>query len=249
MRSWDQALQITWLVFITLAAKDDCNEAAHKVILWAVVEVFEGAPPTPFMLPSALAKPSYSAVTWFPISSWMMGSSEKLQWNDFKENMTISFRELREDREITDVTLACEDEVTRLKLTKSSWRHSVHSSWSSWRRINTPILLYTWGASCQRILWLLWTFVYNGEATVFQDSLDAFLALAEELKLKGLSGSAEAEEKSAKETPRPQGRIDQLMKQEIGEKVFPPQSNCIYPSSYESYNTTVVKLSRCKHSC
>ena len=77
---------------------------------------------------------------------------------------------------------------------------------------------------------------------MFQDSLDAFLALAEELKLKGLSGSAEAEEKSAKETPRPQGRIDQLMKQEIGEKVFPPQSNCIYPSSYESYNTTVVKM-------
>ena len=35
-------------------------------------------------------------------------------------------------------------------------------------------------------------FLYNGEANVFQESLDAFLALAEELKLKGLSGSAEA---------------------------------------------------------
>ena len=50
---------------------------------------------------------------------------------------------------------------------------------------------------------------------MFQDSLDAFLALAEILKLKGLSGGAEAEEKSVKETPRPQGRIDQSTKQEI----------------------------------
>ena len=41
----------------------------------------------------------------------MMGSKEKLclQWNDFKENITTSFRELREDKEFTDVTLACED--------------------------------------------------------------------------------------------------------------------------------------------
>ena len=41
----------------------------------------------------------------------MMVASEKLclQWNDFQKNITSSFRELREDREITDVTLACED--------------------------------------------------------------------------------------------------------------------------------------------
>ena len=41
----------------------------------------------------------------------MMDASEKLclQWNDFKANITSSFRELREDRDFTDVTLACED--------------------------------------------------------------------------------------------------------------------------------------------
>ena len=41
----------------------------------------------------------------------MMVSAEKLrlQWNDFKENITSSFKELRENREFTDVTLACED--------------------------------------------------------------------------------------------------------------------------------------------
>ena len=40
-----------------------------------------------------------------------MNASEKLclQWNDFQENITSTFKELREDTELTDVTLACED--------------------------------------------------------------------------------------------------------------------------------------------
>ena len=37
--------------------------------------------------------------------------SEKLclQWNDFKENVNSAFGRLRDDKEFTDVTLACED--------------------------------------------------------------------------------------------------------------------------------------------
>ena len=40
-----------------------------------------------------------------------MQSSEKLclQWNDFKDNVSSAFGQLREDKELTDVTLACED--------------------------------------------------------------------------------------------------------------------------------------------
>ena len=40
-----------------------------------------------------------------------MANSETLclQWNDFKENITASFRDLREDKDFTDITLACED--------------------------------------------------------------------------------------------------------------------------------------------
>ena len=32
-----------------------------------------------------------------------------LQWNDFRENVSSAFRDLREDQEFADVTLACED--------------------------------------------------------------------------------------------------------------------------------------------
>ena len=37
--------------------------------------------------------------------------SEKLclQWNDFKENVNSAFGRLRDDKEFTDVTLACDD--------------------------------------------------------------------------------------------------------------------------------------------
>ena len=40
-----------------------------------------------------------------------MGSSEKLclQWNDFKENILLSFQAQRDDRDFRDVTLAYED--------------------------------------------------------------------------------------------------------------------------------------------
>ena len=36
-------------------------------------------------------------------------------------------------------------------------------------------------------------FLYNGEANVFQENLDSFLALAEELRLKGLTGNDESQ--------------------------------------------------------
>ena len=32
-----------------------------------------------------------------------------LQWNDFQDNLSSTFGTLRDDKEFTDVTLACED--------------------------------------------------------------------------------------------------------------------------------------------
>ena len=40
-----------------------------------------------------------------------MQNSEKLclKWNDFQENLNLAFGVLRNDKELSDVTLACED--------------------------------------------------------------------------------------------------------------------------------------------
>ena len=33
-----------------------------------------------------------------------------LRWNDFESNISVAFRELRDDKDLFDVTLACDDE-------------------------------------------------------------------------------------------------------------------------------------------
>ena len=131
----------------------------------------------------------------------MMVASEKLclQWNDFQKNITSSFRELREDREFTDVTLACEDgqqiEAHKVVLVSSSpffmglLRKNKHPH---------P-LIYMRGLRSEDLIAIV-DFLYHGEANVFQENLDSFLALAEELRLRGLTGGSEAEKEPAKET-------------------------------------------------
>ena len=43
-----------------------------------------------------------------------MGNSDKfcLRWNDFESNVSSAFREFREDKELFDVTIACDRLVT-----------------------------------------------------------------------------------------------------------------------------------------
>ena len=111
-----------------------------------------------------------------------------LQWNDFKENASSSFRELREDRDLTDVTLACEDgkqvEAHKIILAASSpffmeiLKKNKHSH---------P-LIYMRGLKSETVLSIV-DFLYLGEANILQDNLESFLSLAQELKLKGLNGT------------------------------------------------------------
>ena len=119
-----------------------------------------------------------------------MQNGEKLclQWNDFKENVSSAFGQLRGDKELSDVTLACEDgqqiEAHKVILASSSpffmelLRKNKHDH---------P-LIYMRGLKFEDLAAVV-DFLYLGEANVSQDRLDNFLAMAEELKLKGLTGS------------------------------------------------------------
>ena len=114
--------------------------------------------------------------------------SEKLclQWNDFKANVNSAFGRLRDDKEFTDVTLVCEDgqhlEAHKLILSASSplfekiLQNGKHPH---------P-LIYLKGFKSKDFEAIL-DFLYFGEANVYQENLDSFLAIAEELKLKGLT--------------------------------------------------------------
>ena len=120
--------------------------------------------------------------------------SEKLclQWNDFNENVNSAFGRLRGDKEFTDVTLACEDgqqvEAHKVILAASSPFFEKILQ----KNKHPHPLIYLRGFQSQDLLAIL-DFLYFGEANVFQESLDSFLAIAEELKLKGLTGQTSTE--------------------------------------------------------
>ena len=129
--------------------------------------------------------------------------SEKLclQWNDFQENIKSAFGILREDRDLKDVTLACEDgqqvEAHKVILASSSPFFQKLLG----RNKQPHPLIYMKGTKFDDLLTIL-DFLYRGEANVFQENLDSFLSVAEELQLKGLLGKTddkaehlEAEEK------------------------------------------------------
>ena len=117
--------------------------------------------------------------------------SEKLclQWNDFQENIRSAFGILREDKDYNDVTLVCEDgpqvEAHKVILAASSpfFRKLLGKT-----KHPRP-LVYMKGAKFGDLSAIM-DFLYHGEANVFQENLDSFLALAEELQLKGLTGRA-----------------------------------------------------------
>ena len=118
--------------------------------------------------------------------------SEKLclQWNDFKDNAISAFGNLREDKDFADVTLACEDgkqlEVHTVILASSSpfFKNILQ------RNRHTYPMIYMRGVKSEDLIAIV-DFLYCGEANVYQDNLDSFLAIAEELQLKGLIGKSE----------------------------------------------------------
>ena len=115
--------------------------------------------------------------------------SEKLclQWNDFKDNAIGAVANLREDTDFADVTLACEDgnqmEAHKVILASSS---SVFTNLLLRKKHAHPII-YMRGVKSEDLLAIL-DFLYCGEAKVYQENLNSFLAISKELQLKGLRG-------------------------------------------------------------
>ena len=118
-----------------------------------------------------------------------MSTSEKfcLKWNDFEKNINSAFQSLREDVDFADVTLACEDgqqvKAHRVILSASSPFFD-----SLLKRNPHPHPLIIMRGIEARDLVAVLDFLYYGQANIYQANLDNFLAIAEELKLKGLVG-------------------------------------------------------------
>jgi len=108
-----------------------------------------------------------------------------LQWKDFESNISSGFRELREDKEFFDVTLACHDyQVQAHKVILSACSPFFRAVLKKNPHPNP--LIYLKGIKDKEIEAVL-KFMYHGEVIVAQDDLNTFLAVAEDLEVKGLT--------------------------------------------------------------
>ena len=135
-----------------------------------------------------------------------MGSSEKfcLRWNDFESNISVAFRELREEKDFFDVTLACDDsQIQAHKVILSACSPFFRNVLR--KNPHQHPLLYLKGVKYKELLSVL-NFMYMGEVNVAQEELNSFLAVAEDLRVKGLtqnnaeSGSDKAKSDSSIKT-------------------------------------------------
>ncbi len=124
-----------------------------------------------------------------------MGSAENfcLRWNDFESNVSGYFRELRDESDFFDVTLACGDGHGR---TLQAHRVILSACSPLFRRMLRDVfrispgspspLLYLRGVRHKDLRNVL-DFMYDGEVNVPQADLNSFLTVAEDLQVKGLA--------------------------------------------------------------
>ena len=119
-------------------------------------------------------------------SSVKMSEKLCLQWNDFMDNVNSAFRRLRGDKEFTDVTLVCDD-GQQMEAHKAILASSSPFLEKILQKSRHPHpLIYLKGFQSKDFAAIL-DFLYFGEANVYQEDLDSFLAIAEEMKLNGLT--------------------------------------------------------------
>ena len=116
-----------------------------------------------------------------------MSEKLSLKWSEFQDNVKVAFGSLREENEFADVTLACKDgqqiEAHKVILAACSpfFRDLLR------RNKHPHPLIYLRGVKSEDLVGIV-DFLYSGEANVNQENLDSFLAIAEELELKGFLG-------------------------------------------------------------
>jgi len=152
-----------------------------------------------------------------------MSSSEKfcLRWNDFENNISVAFRELREEKDFFDVTLACDDsQIQAHKVILSACSPFFRNVLR--RNPHQHPLLYLKGVKYSELMSVL-NFMYMGEVNVAQEELNSFLSVAEDLRVKGLTQNNS--DASTKVLPKPDPPKQTIMRRDPPDReppVIPP---------------------------
>jgi hypothetical protein len=138
--------------------------------------------------------------------------SEKfsLRWNDFKSNISEAFKDLREEKDFFDVTLACDDnQIQAHKVILSACSPFFRNILR--RNPHQHPLLYLKDVKYKELLSVI-NFMYLGEVSVAQDELNSFLNVAEELRVKGLTQGTHEAPSDNSETNMEQLKHEKLRK-------------------------------------
>ena len=114
-------------------------------------------------------------------------NSEKfcLRWNDFETNISSALREIRNENELFDITIACEEEHLQAhKLVLSACSPFFKNILQRYNHTNPNPLIYVKGVKFKDMEAVL-NFMYHGEVNVVQEDLNSFLQVAEDLRIKG----------------------------------------------------------------
>merc|ERR1719153_321020 len=123
-----------------------------------------------------------------------MSSSEYLllEQSDFISNYVGSFQHLRSDKELLNVTLACEDETMEAhKVVLSACSPFFRNVFKKATHVNP--FIYLKGVFHKDLVALL-DYIYTGQAKVLAENVDRFILMADDLQVKGLAEEEEEEE-------------------------------------------------------
>ena len=118
-----------------------------------------------------------------------------LVWEDFKENVSNNFSDLRDDKHFSDVTLVCEENqhVAAHRVVLSSCSPLLSSVL---RSLSQPQpFIYLWGVRAVQLEAVM-DFCYKGQVKVTTMELEEFIRVAKILGIKGITGGDNIEDKS-----------------------------------------------------
>jgi len=175
------------------------------------------------------------------------GDEEKfcLRWNDFESNISTAFRELKDDNDFFDVTLACkgEKQIQAHKVILSACSPFFKSVLK--KNPHQHPLLYLKGVLYEEIASIV-NFMYHGEVNVSQENLTSFLAVAEELQVKGLTQNREEQTKTfTKQQTKPNKSIEKVP-DKGNPTIHPPTQKPRTIPSYQPGNPTCRNVQQIK---
>jgi len=151
-----------------------------------------------------------------------MSTSEKfcLRWNEFESNISVAFKDIREEKDFFDCTLSCGAmQIQAHKLILSACSPFFKSILK--KNPHQHPLLYLKGVEFTDLQSVL-DFMYHGEVNVAQEELNSFLSVAEDLQVKGLTQTNTSNPPKQKSVSIPRKPLPPKQSEVVSKHSLPP---------------------------